>query len=211
MQPAHRAIWFLAGICSPCPYGMDVEPGDTQLCTLIGGFTRHHLVPVATTRIPITALDIAIHAVGPRMRNANWRRRRLLSLDAAPYQPPDSPAACPTGFFKPRGEVSTAILPTNLCTSYGHANSLYVAEINTLHTQGPCIGCLAGRSTTGTNSTDRTHCLCLPGHVPNPGGHCTPCPVNSYLPLLGSGAATCLQCPPNETTWQVSAANPKPT
>ena len=95
---------------------MDVEPGDTQLCTLIGGFTRHHLVPVATTRIPITALDIAIHAVGPRMRNANWRRRRLLSLDAAPDQPPDSPAACPTGFFKPRGEVST-------CTAYGHVRS----------------------------------------------------------------------------------------
>ena len=65
-------VWRQAGVCSPCPYGMDVEPGDTVLCTLMGGYARLHTLPIATVAIPVTPHDVASHMRSPRIPTANW-------------------------------------------------------------------------------------------------------------------------------------------
>ena len=170
--------WTIAGVCSPCKIGSDVQPEDTTLCLPMAGFVRAAAASSAVMRTPIPSsyAQMRVWYDEPRIRRVTWSRR-LLSVESQPFArrllglPADTPVACPTGTFKGRGE-------------------------------GGCGGCPAGRSTMFDASTGAESCLCQPGLVPHASGACLPCPAETYATMPEAGVQpTCLPCGANQTTW----------
>ena len=208
IPPAELVVggkWPMAGQCVFCPLGSNVEAGDTDLCILIGGYTRRsRLPPVVTYVIPTIGSDLMVvyQETRPLTLVALATGRRLLEVSGAkPVQttqimrlpPPsfrarklqqaldaDPPAPCPHGFFK---------------ASRGDSN---------------CAACPLGRSTTDTTASDISACLCLPGYAAAPRttsdlgvvSACELCPPDTYTGLSRTTAEVgCTACGANETTW----------
>jgi hypothetical protein len=176
-----------AGVCWACPYGEGTIEGDVDLCMLLPGYGRTIVESRSTpgVKIPVWGNEVFLSMQEPTVKYLDAEtisQRRLLVSGRAEH----GQAVVRHGAERAMLQAKTDNMP---CV-YGHYKSS--------RGEGRCSACPYGTSTTGTGARSVYECVCLPGWTRNREG-CTPCPIDTYLPSLTTGA--CRACPARETTF----------